>query len=382
MLSSYQGPDGTLDADTLENVKTRSALVVGAGAVGLMSAFGLERAGFEVTLVDPHPGHGAVWQAGGMLAPVSESHFGEAPLVRLLVEAAKCWEQTAPLLRRELGDIGYRTCGTLLVALDAGDRAELSRRAELMRHLDLAVCEVERDQILELEPNISPRARAAILAPEDHQVDNRRLVDGLLGYLDDHGARCVTARAASIGEGAVELDDGTTLHGDLVVVCPGAHLNALGGLDSRRVPSVRPVKGHILRLAGPPLLNRTVRAMVHGRPIYLVPRADGEIVVGASVEEMGFDTTVRAGEVHRLLDDARLIVPGVDELELVEAGAGLRPGSPDNAPTIAMLSERTIVASGLYRNGVLLAPLCAELVVSLATGSVHPASALVEATHR
>jgi glycine oxidase len=124
-----------------------------------------------------------------------------------------------------------------------------------------------------------------------------------------------------------------------------------------------------------------VRAMVHGRPLYLVPRLDGELVIGATVEEVGFDTTVRAGEVHRLLDDARLIAPGIDELELLEASAGLRPGSPDNAPTILRISPRTIAAVGHYRNGVLLAPITAELVLALAEGQPHPADRLLEGAH-
>ena len=184
-----------------------------------------------------------------------------------------------------------------------------------------------------------------------------------------------------VGDGSVVLDDDRELRADLVVLCPGALLSEISGVEGLSLPQVRPVKGQILRLHGAPLLSRTVRAIVHGRPIYLVPRSDGELVVGATVEEMGFDTTVRAGDVHRLLDDARLIAPGIDELELHEASAGLRPGSPDNAPTVRRVAERTIVAVGLYRNGILLAPLCAELVVAIALGQPHDALGLLEAAH-
>ena len=366
---------------TLNLVGDKRAIVVGAGAVGLMSSWALQRAGYEVTLLDPTPGRGAVWQAGGMLAPVSESHFGEEGLVAFLVEAARCWDRTAPLLETDLGDIGFQRCGTILVALDAGDRAELTRRAELMVALGLSVQEVSRDEIQELEPNLSPRTRSAILAPEDHQVDNRWLVTGLLGYLRSSGAEIIEQRVTSVGDGTCRLEDGRELSAEILVLSPGARLGEIEGLEPGVLPVVRPVKGHIVRLGGPPRLNRTVRAMVHGRPLYLVPRLDGELVIGATVEEVGFDTTVRAGEVHRLLDDARLIAPGIDELELLEASAGLRPGSPDNAPTILRISPRTIAAVGHYRNGVLLAPITAELVLALAEGQPHPADRLLEGAH-
>ena len=317
-----------------------------------------------------------------MLAPVSESHFGEEGLVAFLVEAARCWERTAPLLEAELGEIGYQRCGTLLVALDAADRSELARRAALMVSLGLSVHEITREEILQLEPNLSPRTRSAILAPEDHQVDNRWLVTRLLDHLVSTGAEIIEQRVVSVADGSCVLDDGRTLNADVVLLCPGAGLASIGGLKEGLLPMVRPVKGHILRLRGEPLLTRTVRAMVHGRPIYLIPRIDGELVVGASVEEVGFDTTVRAGEVHRLLEDARLIAPGVDELELLEATAGLRPGSPDNAPTIQFVAPRTIAAVGHFRNGVLLAPVTAEMVVALVEGQHHSASVLLDGAHR
>jgi glycine oxidase len=142
------------------------------------------------------------------------------------------------------------------------------------------------------------------------------------------------------------------------------------------------VKGHVLRLRGARLLERIVRATVLGRSIYLVPRDDGELVVGASVEERGFDLRVQAGEVHRLLDDARRVVPGIDELELGDVSTGLRPGAPDNAPSIELLDEgRTVLACGHHRNGVLLAPLTAELVLALLDGRGHPALELVDRSH-
>jgi glycine oxidase len=375
-------PSGALGrAGTLGVVGSKRAVVVGAGAIGLTSAWALHRAGYEIVAVDPTPGRGAVWQSGGMLAPVCESHFGEEALVALLGAGWRCWEETAPVLSAEVGDVGYRTCGTLMVALDQGDRAELTRRGELMASLGLRVAELDRTELRDLEPNLTAHARSALFAPDDHQVDNRALVEGLLGYLRRNGS-LVLRRATSVAPGRCSVEGGEVIEADVVVLCPGAHLSQIEGVESGRLPVVRPVKGHVLRLAGAPLLSRTVRAVVHGRPVYLVPRQEGELVVGATVEEVGFDLTVRAGEVHRLLDDARLVVPGIDELELREATAGLRPGSPDNAPTVSELEPGLIAAVGHFRNGVLLAPITAAAVVALAEGARHPSMGLFEAAHR
>jgi glycine oxidase len=182
---------------------------------------------------------------------------------------------------------------------------------------------------------------------------------------------------------ALVLADGRRLGADHIVLAAGTGLRAIDGLAGTGLPSLRPVKGHILRLGAPsaatpvPLLSRTVRGLVHGRSVYLVPRRDGSVVVGATVEERGADTAVRAGAVHELLCDARAIVPGVDELELVEASTGLRPATPDNTPRIGWTAlDGVLAAVGHYRNGILLAPLTAAAVVDLV--GRRPVTRLVE----
>jgi glycine oxidase len=169
----------------------------------------------------------------------------------------------------------------------------------------------------------------------------------------------------------VELDGGSTLRAGNVVVTAGCHSHELGGLPLGTLPPVRPVKGLTLRLAAPPdvpRLRRTVRGLVHGESCYLVPRDDGSVVIGATVEEKGFDRTVQAGAVYELLRDARTIVPGLDEYELTETAVGLRPGSPDNAPAIGATGlSGLLVATGHYRNGILLAPVTAEAISGLLT---------------
>jgi glycine oxidase len=360
-------------------------LVLGAGAIGLCVAWRLARLGRQVAVVDPDPGRGAIWAAAGMLAPASEAHFGDEAIVPLLIEAARVWEGFAEELEAESGAaFGYRRSGTLLVGKDAADRAEVSRILMLQRSLALEVLELDRGQLAELEPALASGLRFGLLAPNDHQVDTRALVMVLLGELERRGVPLVRSAALGLGDGAIlELADGRRLEAEQLVLCPGAHLGELSGIDDLDLPTIRPVKGHVLRLFGAPLLERTVRGTVRGRSIYLVPRASGELVVGASVEERGFDARIQAGEVYRLLDDARRLLPGIDELELADASVGFRPGSPDNAPTIASLrGGSVVVATGHYRNGILLGPLSAGIVVDLLAGAEPAGLELLAASHR
>ena len=359
-------------------------LIIGGGAIGLTAAFELVQRGRTVRIIDPSPGRGALWVAAGMLAPASEAHFGEEGLVRLLVAAAREWERFAPALEAASGHrLGYRRTGTLQVAVDAGDRADLARMVALQRSLGLEADDLDRASLHSLEPALAPAIRAGVHTPGDHQVDTRALATALLDVLARSGVIFDTRRVVAIEGARARTDDGSWLAAQVLIVCPGAHASTIAGLEALGLPPVRPVKGHVLRLFGPPLLERTVRANVHGRPVYLVPRAGGELVVGATVEERGFDTSVLAGEVFRLLEDARRIVPGLDELELVEAIAGLRPGSPDNAPSVQWVQEgRVLAAVGHYRNGVLLAPLTASLIGGMIQAEAGPTAALFAAAHR
>jgi glycine oxidase len=363
--------------------------VVGGGVIALSSAWELSRNGHEVTVVSPTPGRdGASWVAAGMLAPVTEAQFGESALTMLLLEGAGRWPAFAGALEAASGQsIGYDTTGTLTVALDASDRASLDDLLAYQHSLGLDATRRSASECRDLVPALSPSLRGGIEVPGDHQVDNRALLSALVEANRAAGVTFdrVTVTAVAAGP-ALVLADGRRLFPDQVVLAPGVGLPAIAGLDGAPTPEVRPVKGHILRL-GPapgitaPLLARTVRGLVRGHSVYLVPRGDGSLVVGATVEERGADTTVQAGAVHELLCDARAIVPGVDELELREAAAGLRPGTPDNMPRIGWSGiENVAFATGHYRNGILLAPLTASVVADLL--GRRPMTPLLEALVR
>ncbi|BCY05578.1 putative thiamine biosynthesis oxidoreductase ThiO [Actinoplanes sp. L3-i22] len=321
--------------------------VVGGGIIGLAVGADLLRRGADVTVYDPAPdGIDGAWHvAAGMLAPGGESVF-EFPRLEHLLDASNArWPEFAA----GLGDVGYDDAGTLGVALTADDVTEMARE---WRHQKLSP--LTGSQLREREPGLSPRVRAGAYAPDERQVDPRRVVAALRNVL--HG-RLVPRL----------VDDVSALDADAVVVAAGCGTAALTGLP------IRPVKGQVLRLRGEPgLLTHVLDGAADGRHVYLVPRADGEVVVGATQEERT-DRTPTAGAVHDLLRAALDLVPGLAEHELTEVTVGHRPGTPDNAPILGRLRDGVFVAAGHYRNGVLLAPITARLIADLVlTGTADP----------
>jgi glycine oxidase len=353
-------------------------VVVGGGVIGLAIAWRAAQRGLTVTVLDPTPGMGASHHGAGMLAPVTEVHYGEEDLLRLNLASATRYPSFVAELEDASGTpVGYRTTGTLAVAFDTDDKAALDELHEYQSSLGLRSQPVTASECRQLEPYLSTAVRGGLLVEGDHQVDPRRLVAALLVACTRTGVdvRQVPARHLRVeGDRVVGVDD---INAGSIVLAAGCWSAELRGLPGHAVPPVRPVKGQILRLRDDvehPTLQRNVRALVRGRPIYLVPRADGEIVVGATSEEKGFDTRLTVEGTGDLLADARELLPRVSEIELVEASVGLRPGSPDNAPMIgAGALPGLVVATGHYRNGILLAPVTADAVVELLTSGALPA---------
>ena len=352
-------------------------VVVGGGVIGLAIAWRAAGAGMAVTVVDETPGQGASWAAAGMLAPVTEVHYGERALLDLNLAAADRWPAFAAEVEEASGHpVGYRPAGTLAVARDADDNAALEDLYQFQLRCGLKVERLRSRECRQLEPGLAPGIRGGVLAPGDHQVDNRALVEALLLAGRRSGVRVLEGRVAELATDGdrvtgVVLGDGERLPAGTVVLAAGCWSGGLGGVAAEALPPVRPVKGQLLHLRGPadePLCSRNVR----GLEVYVVPRADGRVVVGATVEERGFDTRVTAGAVHDLLRAAMELLPDVAELELLETVAGLRPGSPDNAPLLGPAGpEGLVVATGHYRNGILLTPATADAIAELlATGRV------------
>jgi glycine oxidase len=351
--------------------------VAGGGLIGLSVAWRAAQRGLSVTVVDDAPGRGASWAAAGMLAPVSEAGYGEESLLRLCLASLESYPAFLDELAAATGvRVPLRTAGTLVAGFDDDDMRVL---AELQRfHVELGL-EVHRllgREARRREPSLSPRVRGALHVAGDLSVDPRELHPVLLAAAEGAGVRVVRSRVTGLlsadgRAGGLALEGGGEVHATTVVLALGPQSGRLHGTPP--VP-VRPVKGQILRLRGARgLLAGTVRALVRGRSVYLVPQGDDGLVVGATVEDRGFDSTVTAGGVHDLLHDAIELVPGVTELELAETLTRWRPGTPDNAPLLgASGMPGLVLATGHHRNGVLLTPLTGELVAELIVSGEPP----------
>jgi glycine oxidase len=356
--------------------------VVGGGVIGLSTAWRCAQRGLRVAVVDDAPARGASWAAAGMLAPVTEVHYGEEALLRLNLASSARWPAFAAELAEAAGaDLGYRESGTLMVARDADDMAILEHVHAFQVGLGLDVRRLRGREARAVEPALAPRTRGGILVEGDHQVDNRALVEALLEACRRAGVAFVPGRAAALrraGSRVVGVDgDGVDVGADRVLLAAGAASGRLEGLPDGLVP-VRPVKGQLLHLRRPvdepaePIAARNIR----GIDCYVVPRADGRVVVGATVEERGEDRTVTAGAVMDLLRAAWELLPGLYDHVLVETIAGLRPGTPDNRPLLGWTElDGLAVATGHYRNGVLLTPLTADRMADLLAGA-EPAADL------
>jgi glycine oxidase len=350
---------------------TNDTLIVGGGIIGLALGWRLAERGRSVTILErDRAGRGASYAAAGMLAPAVGIQFEETELYALGRESLHRWPAFVCDLERVSGlDVGYRAEGTLVVADDRDAAEALRRLYRFQQEHDVPVEWLTGREALEIEPFLSPKLAAAVWSPEDHQVDNRLVLDALRTAIER--APTATLRegvAVRAGEPhaewpAVVTDDGERIEASSVVLAAGAWMRGIDGLEPK--PPVRPVKGQMLSLR----MERPfeLRHVVRGPDAYLAPKADGRLVIGATSEEMGFDTTVTAGGLYRLLEGAVEVVPGVEELELVETWAGVRPASRDHAPVLGPSGAPGVVlAAGHYRHGILLAPVTAdELAASL-----------------
>ena len=351
-----------------------------------------------------------VAMAAGMLAPVSEALFGEGALLRVNLLALARFPSFAAELEQVTGHrVGLRREGTLAVAYDAGDYAALMRLTAFRRSAGLDAEELDSRACRKLESFLTPDVHGGVLFPGDWSVDNRRYAAALREAAAAAGVRIVRDRVTAVltagasngaagaagaagadgagsADGAdgqahgrargVALADGGEIGAGQVVVAAGSWSGAVHGLPAALRSAVRPVKGQLLRLRHPdgmpPVLTHTIRATVRGADVYLVPRANGEVIVGATQEERGPDLTVTAGAVHDLLHDAMSVLPVTSELILAETCAGLRPGTPDNGPSVGGAGSGVpggvLLATGHYRNGILMSAATADAIVACLTG--------------
>ncbi|MCP3426203.1 FAD-dependent oxidoreductase [Rothia sp. AR01] len=383
--------------------------VVGAGIVGVQTAWQLRRRGHRVVVVSPDVGEGASWAAAGMLAPVSEVQYGQERLYPLMMQARDEYPPLiADLERATPRPHGYLENGTVLLGWDAADRRSIADRAQVQREHGMAVADLAGRALRRAEPALNPQLTSGYAAPGDQQVDPRLLIGALTDALGrdldpaafpgagpaaewvrgaveridaagEEGWRLTLAAGGDSSPAAAQKSPGTsrTLSADRVLVAAGMGYGRIAGVTERLPLDLRPVHGDVLRLRLVPgqllpgedhLISATIRATVRGRQVYLVPRGDGGLVIGASVREDRLEG-VSAGGVQELLDDAVTVLPAVKDMELVEMTARARPGTPDDIPYLGRVpgAEGVVVSTGYSRHGILLAPLGARLAADLLT---------------
>ena len=357
-------------------------IVVGAGAVGLSCAWRCAQAGMSVLVLErDEPGAGASGVAAGMLAPITEASFGEEALLRLNLEARAGWSSFAAELE-ELTALptGYTESGALVVAADRDDADELRRLHAFQIELGLDAEWLTPRDARRREPALSPRIGGAIHAPQDGYADPAAIVRALAFAVEAAGGELRAGMAVDGIETAggqvrgVRTADGETLASHTVLIAAGAWSTEGQLAVEASAPTVRPVKGQLLELRVRRGHRPPARHIVRTPRCYLVTRPDGRVVLGATQEEQGFDTTVTADGVYRLLEAAWEVLPDIGELELVAARAGLRPATPDNSPAVgAGELDGLVWATGHHRNGIMLAPLTGRAIAELLTKGELPA---------
>lgn len=355
----------------------KNIIIIGGGVIGLGIGWQLAKAGASVTIYErDRAGRAASWAAAGMLAPLAEAHTEEPELLTLGSKSLALYPQWVEELEADAQmSIGYRVEGTLIVGLEPDDSEQLRHLFAAQQHLGLDVHWLTGREAREIEPALSPRVTASIHCAADYQVDNRLMVEALQhaykasgGVLHENSAieKIVVENGIVIG---VQTQD--NFHeSDVVVLSAGCWSAQIGGLPDAIRPPVRPVKGQMLALQMEEGIDiktviRTVRAR-YPTSVYLVPRTDGRLIIGATSEEMGFDIRLTVGGMYELLRGAWEAVPGVYELPILETWAGLRPGSRDNAPILGKTPIKNLIyATGHYRSGILLAPITAYKIAKL-----------------
>lgn len=347
---------------------TNHILVVGAGVIGLTVAWELARSGHDVFVLDRgKPGFGATRVAGGMLGVTAEAEFGEDDLLELERRSLRMYPDFVADLEEESGiDARYRQSATLVVARDRDDAEALQRVFDYQRRNDLPARWLDPAEVEARVPRIRT-GRRAVLCPSDHFVDTDRLTDALVGACQFRGVEiCGGAKVSEliIDDGRVQgvrLDDGRRFFAHRTVVCAGAWSAAIESIPEFQRPVLRPVRGQVITVESRHGIE--LDHVIRSPDVYLVPRAEGRIAIGSTMEEKGFQREVTAGAVRTLLDEAWQILPAIDECAVTDLSSGFRPISLDGRPLLgASALDGLHLATGHGRHGILLAPMSGRIM--------------------
>ncbi len=358
-----------------------SVLIVGGGVFGLAVGWELARQGQTVTVLEQRQaGRGATWAAAGMLMPWKLSDAFSEALFALQRHSHQLWPAFAANLTHATGIyLAYQIEGRYFLAVTEQSATRLRRQFEYHRQVGLPVEWLNGSQARQLQPALGPDVVAAVFSPAGHWVDNRQVAQALReAFLRAGGTLREQTRVVAVviennRVSGVRLVDDVMLPASTVIVAAGAWASQLQGLPLLLRNAVHPRKGQTLVLqmdTAAPLVRHNLIG-----PVYMVPRPDGRLIIGTTVErEAGFDTQATAGGVFHMLRKARQLVPAVDDLPLVEVGAGLRPTGPERLPLLGFTNVNgLLVAMGGHSYGILLAPAVGQAIAqAVLTGQVAP----------
>ena len=349
--------------------KNRTVAIVGGGFIGLSLGWWLGRLGWDVTVYERAPDvtRSAGYAAAGMLAAQLEQEPGEEQLAPLLSQSQRLWPAFRDALESDSGlSLDYQTGGTLMVATDANGLARLRHDQTYLRRLGWDPEWLMAEDARTREPWLSPQTLGALFCASDHHVDPRCVLAALtkvLGPRIVYNARVMQLSPTPHGVDVIQ-DNGQKQHYDRVILAQGAWAGEHPLVPD--LPPLDPVKGQALSVTMPtPCLSH----VVWGEDVYLVPRHDNRLYIGATVEPLGFDARITAGALYHLLKQARLVVPAILEAEVTEIIIGYRPRTLNDTPVVRpSIIPNVIMAVGHHRNGVLLAPWTCEEVGGVVSG--------------
>ncbi|MFF9549537.1 glycine oxidase ThiO [Methylobacterium fujisawaense] len=352
--------------------------VIGGGLIGLSIAWRLARAGRTVTVLERETiGTGASLAATGMLAPAAEHEPGSDPLLPLALDSLRLWPGFRDALEAESGrTIDYRADGTLVLAVGRDEVERLRFRYDLQRRSGLDATWLPGSEVRRLEPGLRPSVTAGIHCPLDHQVDPRLVMEALTEACRRAGVILVERTAVTTldwsGGRVTGIRAGDRVVAAETVILASGAWSGEGGLlpDALALP-VRPLKGQSLALRTTARTG-TLARMVWTEQVHMAPKSDGQLIVGATVEDCGFRPGVTAGGLYALLEGARRVLPGIEEMEIEAVWSGYRPTSDDDAPILDTIAPGLVAATGHHRNGYLLAPITAEAIAALVLHGALP----------
>lgn len=357
--------------------KDQKIAIIGGGITGASIAYHLASTkSLNISVLDSDVARGATRVAAGMLAPVAEAVYGEERLLDTMLGAARYWGELAEKLRDDFGlDVGLRNTGSLLIGATPNDTVEINRAKSFYDRLGLACTYLSKSELDSIEPTLSPMISGGIFTEIDNQVDNRKAHIALIEASKRLGVDFVKHDATQINRIGdsfeISLEDETCIKADKIVLAFGVTKDAIKGVPDFIYDSLRPVRGEVIRIRTNkfiPAPERIVRYLVEGRPGYIVPRLDGEIVIGATQEEKGFDASTKVRSTYELLRDALRVIPALGEMEIAEINVGFRPATNDNFPILGQVEQDLFCALGSFRHGILLSSIIGRGIAEMISG--------------